>query len=79
MYEVHQETAVASFFLSLKMGMTRGWVAFFFSWELAWARAEAGCCRAGDGGGFKCVLLCLSMKMQIKILNSIRRLCMKSL
>ena len=27
---------------------------------------------AGDGAGFKCVLLCLPIKMQIKILNSIK-------
>ena len=27
---------------------------------------------AADGAGFKCVLLCLSIKMQTKILNSIK-------
>ena len=48
--------------------------------------APCGCgggCRAGGCGGFRCVLLCLPIMMQIKILNSIKTkgtlsLCRKS-
>ena len=45
-------------------------MAFFFSWGLAGAEAVL-IVIAGDGAGFKCVLLCLPIKMQIKILNSV--------
>ena len=45
---------------------------FFVSWGLAGAEGCGGGCRAGDGAGFKCVFLFLLIKMQIKILNSIK-------
>ena len=61
-----------------------GLVAFVFSWGLAGAVDVVMDMGAGDDAGFKCVLLCLPIKMQIAILNSVknksvRRICRKSL
>ena len=49
--------------------MTQGFCGFHLRLGAGWG-CDGGC-RAGDGAGFKYVL-CLSIKMQINILNSIK-------
>ena len=52
--------------------MTHGFDGFLLLLGSGWGCGYSGDCRAGDGSGFKCVLLCLPIKMQIKVLNSIK-------
>ena len=71
--EVCQEVAVAFLVLSLEYAEHDpgiGWLSS--SPGSGCGLGCAGGCRVFGGGWFKCVLLCLSIKMQIKILNSIK-------
>ena len=63
--------------------MIHGFGGFLLLLGAGWGCGCCGGCRAGDGAGFKCVIFCHPIKMQIKILNSIKTkstlsLCRKS-
>ena len=73
MYQVSQEVAVASLYLPLEDPRhDPGAFGLLLLLGAGWGGGCAGGCMADDGGGFKCVLLCLPVKMQIKILNLIK-------
>ena len=66
-YQVGEEVAVASFFLSLKY--PEHYLVFGWLHLLLGAGCAAGC-REGAGPGFRFVLFCLQIMMKIEILNS---------
>ena len=71
MYQVGQEVAMTSFFLSWKdPGHYPG--VWWLSSSLGTGCGYGAGCRAGGCSGFRSVLLCLQIKMKIKTLNSIK-------
>ena len=72
-YVVGQEVVVASLFLSLKYpGHDPGVSLLSPSPGALLGLGCGGDFRVSVGAAFKCVLFCLPIKMQIKILNSIK-------
>ena len=52
--------------------MTQGFGGFSLLWGSGWGCGCGVGCTAGDCNGLRCVLLCLPIMMQIKMLNSIK-------